>query len=520
MRIVTPAAVIAVLFAGTAGAVERDRATAPLTVSPMAMPRSPAMTAACPTFSWTSVEGATGYELVVYRLDAKMEGAAAPARTPVVRRSLPAGASSWTLDTGCLDASARYAWSVRASVGDDNGAWSRLARFAVRREIDPALFDAVVAQLHAQDGAAADARNQQGFEDGSEPELHAASVVAESLATGSAAVRGELAATSGETYGVVGVSNSIAGAGVGAQGAAGGPDLVLDGTSEGLADTLLSQSSLDRPSGSNTAFDFKNSGAGSMSVSVDGAQVIDTAHLSLITATGPLSALAVTGNTTLGDSTADKLTLLGSIQSATPLRFEGTTVNGNSTVFQITDPTAPRTATFPDLSGEVSLLGQTVDGGEINDLTRTVNLPITALFNCTDSKFFDFSNGADNDPDFATGPTLQWDSDDSDAACTSVAVPPEAVGSPTVRLVVVGSNGASDDWVATCVYRTPGSNTGTLCGVSGGTSCNPSNSSIYACDFAITGPVAGDAISLQFNRTAGLGTASLMSAELRYLANQ
>ena len=43
-----------------------------------------------------------------------------------------------------------------------------------------------------------------------------------------------------------------------------------------------------------------------------------------------------------------------------PLLHEGT-ANTSETTFQVTDPTADRTVTFPDATGEVSLLGQTID---------------------------------------------------------------------------------------------------------------------------------------------------------------
>ncbi len=60
------------------------------------------------------------------------------------------------------------------------------------------------------------------------------------------------------------------------------------------------------------------------------------------------------------------------LASASPLVFEGTTANGFQTVFAITDPTATRTITFPDRSGEVSLLGQTIGNSELENDSITV----------------------------------------------------------------------------------------------------------------------------------------------------
>ena len=73
------------------------------------------------------------------------------------------------------------------------------------------------------------------------------------------------------------------------------------------------------------------------------------------------NALTVTGTTTLngnlvlGDAAADTLTVGATLQGASPLTFEGGTADGYETTFAITDPTADRTITFPNLSGTVQL---------------------------------------------------------------------------------------------------------------------------------------------------------------------
>ena len=54
--------------------------------------------------------------------------------------------------------------------------------------------------------------------------------------------------SAGSVHGVFGVTHSAQGAGVVARNESGGPDLVLDGEAQGLADTLLSESGIDRPS--------------------------------------------------------------------------------------------------------------------------------------------------------------------------------------------------------------------------------------------------------------------------------
>ena len=78
-----------------------------------------------------------------------------------------------------------------------------------------------------------------------------------------------------------------------------------------------------------------------------------------------VGALTVSGTTTLngalvlGDAAADTLTVNATLQGASPLTFEGRTADGYETTFAITDPTADRTITFPNLTGTVSLITAT-----------------------------------------------------------------------------------------------------------------------------------------------------------------
>ena len=81
----------------------------------------------CPTFSWAEVDGAQGYELVVYRL-----GREAGEERPVVRRTFPGSVYGWTpaLDQ-CLKRGGRYAWSVAAMGLVPPSGWSEPALFEV-----------------------------------------------------------------------------------------------------------------------------------------------------------------------------------------------------------------------------------------------------------------------------------------------------------------------------------------------------------------------------------------------------
>ena len=63
-----------------------------------------------------------------------------------------------------------------------------------------------------------------------------------------------------------------------------------------------------------------------------------------------------TGAVTIGNS-ANTISLAGTISGASPLVFEGATLDAFKTTFAITDPTANNIITFPNASGTVALVG-------------------------------------------------------------------------------------------------------------------------------------------------------------------
>jgi hypothetical protein len=56
--------------------------------------------------------------------------------------------------------------------------------------------------------------------------------------------------------------------------------------------------------------------------------------------------------------------------------FEGSTDDANQTLLTVTDPTGDQTITLPDKSGEVSLLGQTIDISNASNLSAGTNLTL------------------------------------------------------------------------------------------------------------------------------------------------
>ena len=98
-----------------------------------------------------------------------------------------------------------------------------------------------------------------------------------------------------------------------------------------------------------------NSTASSSTVAIIGNATVGGA----LTVTGTTT---LNGNLVLGDAAADSLTIGATIQGGTPLVFEGTSNDTYETSFVITDPTADRTITFPNLSGTVQLSGNPISG--------------------------------------------------------------------------------------------------------------------------------------------------------------
>ena len=274
-RQVGPAAIVVTLLACLATPVAL-RAEVPETSSPGGLARAAEVASLCPTFSWGVASGAARLELVVLDL------AVPDSPTVVLRRELSGKSSSWTPDrVDCLRPGGSYGWSLRSldatgrAVDGENG-WAAVRRFTV-----PALPSAseVAAAMEVL------RRWQEGGESASSvaatgaPAPTRGPVVTRAGAAGTSAIRGENPAASGLNHGVWGQSASATGAGLVGANLAGGPDLVLEGAAQGQVDTIVTQSGVDRPSASAQVFNIENTGAGAMSLQVDGVAVSLAGHL-------------------------------------------------------------------------------------------------------------------------------------------------------------------------------------------------------------------------------------------------
>ena len=267
--------------------VEIASAVVPEGVSPGAVDRYATIRDECPAFSWVGQVGTVFYELVVYELP---EGHDLESAVEVLYATIPGGATGWTPELEqCLAPGARYVWFVRAVFDEaggvvlDAGEWSEGLFFTVAaapsvEEVEQALQvlrryldEENPGELSLDPHLAEREEVRRGSRQHGSTPLKS---LERSVLTAPAAIRGSMPDPTGEFYGLVGVSSSPQGAGVAVANTAGGADLVLDGSAQGVVDTELSESGIDRRSSSPQTFDFTNSGSGVMRLKENGVRVV------------------------------------------------------------------------------------------------------------------------------------------------------------------------------------------------------------------------------------------------------
>ena len=286
-QFINAAAICLIVLTVPAMAVEPG----PQGVSPGAPDRIARVGGACPTFSWEATPGAARYELVAHRYDDEARTSSSRELSPdteVLFTAVSGRATSWTPEASdCFASGGAYVWFVRAVTeadAGDGGEWSEPRFFEV--DASPSLeqvrqaLDVLERYLEIGEGeiefeafTARDSNPVAGTETRGDASPTKTTSGPRSVITGTAAIRGEQPDPSGETYGVVGVSASPDGAGIGAANTAGGPDLVLDG----VVPAELSETGVDRPSAAVQSFSFFNSGGGGLTLDVDGVDVVTTA---------------------------------------------------------------------------------------------------------------------------------------------------------------------------------------------------------------------------------------------------
>lgn len=259
-----------------------------LTVSPGATDRLTGVEARCPTFSWQATPGAVAYEVVVYRLPVETDFAAwsLDEAMEVLFVELPTGVTAWTppLEKG-LARGSDHVWFVRAVFEDagldevNDTEWSEARFFRVVGGVTQTETRLVTGERVGDSGAGpgtteVSSRGKEIEAGRNAMARRMGEATTKDVSTAMAAIRGEMPDVTGETYGVVGTSNSPDGAGLGAVNTAGGPDLVLDGGAQGVPNADFSESGVDRAASTAQSFDFTNSDTGSMTLQVDGVEVV------------------------------------------------------------------------------------------------------------------------------------------------------------------------------------------------------------------------------------------------------
>jgi hypothetical protein len=260
-------------------------------VSPGATDRIAEVEARCPTFIWEAIDGADSFELIVYRLPDGLATEALPALTEadvteVLVAEVPGGAPAWTPDVSrALARGGTFVWFVRPRYKRPDGVieaglWSAGRYFSIAElsRAEEAAEAMEILRRYLAAGGTLDDLNAEGRrstigsnggpDDAASHLSPRGAAGQKSVTTGKTAIKATVSDTTGAAYGLVGISSSVDGAGVGAAGAVGGPDIVLDGN--GGVDTLLNQDGVYRPSATSQSFYIGNPGAGGMTLTVDG----------------------------------------------------------------------------------------------------------------------------------------------------------------------------------------------------------------------------------------------------------
>ena len=270
-------------------------------VSPGAVDRIAEIEGRCPTFIWSPIPGAAFHELVGYRLPKDSESADLSAvelsdADQVVFTKVPGAASAWAPElAGCLTPGGEYVWFVRAVYREEDGEvaeaseWSYGRYFSISSMPSAGEVEEALGVLRRYAGHTVD---PEGLEteraDTNRPapsrRVAVPQQVPKSVTSAKTAIKGTVSDVAGETYGVVGISNSPNGAGVAAANTNGGPDLVIDGSEDGRPDAVFTQAGIDRASPSEQWFSLINSDTGVLSLNVEGTIVGDGSGLTAVDA--------------------------------------------------------------------------------------------------------------------------------------------------------------------------------------------------------------------------------------------
>lgn len=136
-----------------------DRAPRVGAISPGGVEVAARIFGRCPTFTWSMVEGARAYELLIYEIAAEGDEGEPELVEPPLTVAVDGNASSWMASGDlCLATGGRYAWTVRGAVAEGPTPWARPLLFSVEEEFGPqAELQRAVEEYLEQRVAAGDA---------------------------------------------------------------------------------------------------------------------------------------------------------------------------------------------------------------------------------------------------------------------------------------------------------------------------------------------------------------------------
>ncbi|MCK5681731.1 hypothetical protein KAI46_13060, partial [bacterium] len=146
--------IMAIIFLLICGSVSTTVADS-VTISPGSGEAITFVNECCPTFSWAAVEGAGGYELVIFTVQGSekimtdtLYDELVQVSEPTLTTQIPAPALSWTpaKEQGFIPGQT-YAWCVRGLSQEDSGEWSSAAFFKVPETVVDDLESAIDAAV-------------------------------------------------------------------------------------------------------------------------------------------------------------------------------------------------------------------------------------------------------------------------------------------------------------------------------------------------------------------------------------
>jgi hypothetical protein len=186
------------------------------------------------------------------------------------------------------------------------------------------------------------------------------------------------------------------------------------------------------------------------------------------------------------------------------------------------------------LSANVTKLGSTIEGSEITNITRSVNVPLASFYDCGSltGAPLDFSNEVNAVPNFTKGGiaegarrSLEFDAtpgspDQGYEVCSEFMVPPDYVSGGEFR-VRAGFNSVADP--ATEVLNCTAGRNNLAPGPAGTVAIAVATNAFYTCTPTLTGLAAGDYVDFFFTITSSTtmdDTVLIHVVEFRYLAAQ